>query len=129
MIQYIDVHSHIFPEIKRSKAKVRVPYNIREQEILDDNNEVKVEYIYDEEVYEANEYFMIENENLNAALNISMFALDESYVEQNKNTDTILVAIDEMFAQIMMMQEQMAMMNEVIENLQADLQAMKGDNE
>ena len=50
MIQYIDVHSHIFPEIKKSKTKVRVPYNIREQEILDDNNEVKVEYIYDEEV-------------------------------------------------------------------------------
>ena len=127
--QFQDVHSYIYPEIKRYGTRVRVPYNIKQQEVLNDNGDVLIEYIYDEEVYEINEYFMIKNEDFNEALNISMMALDESYMEQNQNTDTILVAMDEAFMQIMMMQEQMIAMNEVIENLQAELNAMKGDKE
>ena len=129
MIQYIDVHSHIFPETKRSKTKVRVPSNIREQEVIDDNGKPNIEYIYDEDVYEIDEFFMIENENLNMALNVSMFALDESYEEQSNNTDTILLAMDEAFMQIVMLQEQVQEMNAVIANLQEELKSMKGDAE
>lgn len=129
MIQYNNVHSTIFPVIQRSKTKVRVPSNLREQEIIDDNGESRIEYIYDEVVYDINEYFMIENQNLNEALNVSMVALDMSYKENSTNTDTILVAVDEAFIQIAALQEQINTMNGIIEGLQAEINAMKGEAE
>lgn len=129
MIQYNDVHSTIFPVIQRSKTKVRVPSNLREQEIIDDNGESRIEYIYDEVVYDINEYFMIENQNLNEALNVSMIAFDMSYEENSNNTDTILVAVDEAFIQIAALQEQINTMNGIIEGLQAEIDAMKGEAE
>lgn len=129
MIQYNNVHSTIFPVIQRSKTKVRVPSNLREQEIIDDNGESRIEYIYDEVVYDINEYFMIENQNLNEALNVSMVALDMSYEENSNNTDTILVAVDEAFVQIAALQEQIDAMNAIIEGLQAEIDAMKGEAE
>lgn len=129
MIQYNNVHSTIFPVIQRSKTKVRVPSNLREQEIIDDNGESRIEYIYDEVVYDINEYFMIENQNLNEALNVSMVALDMSYEENSTNTDTILVAVDEAFVQIAALQEQIDAMNAIIEGLQAEIDAMKGEAE
>lgn len=129
MIQYNDVHSTIFPVIQRSKTKVRVPSNLREQEIIDDNGESRIEYIYDEVVYDINEYFMIENQNLNEALNVSMIAFDMSYEENSNNTDTILVAVDEAFVQIAALQKQIDAMNAIIEGLQAEIDAMKGEAE
>lgn len=129
MIQYNNVHSTIFPVIQRSKTKVRVPSNLREQEIIDDNGESRIEYIYDEVVYDINEYFMIENQNLNEALNVSMIAFDMSYEENSNNTDTILVAVDEAFVQIAALQEQIDAMNAIIEGLQAEIDAMKGEAE
>lgn len=129
MIQYNNVHSTIFPVIQRSKTKVRVPSNLREQEIIDDNGESRIEYIYDEVVYDINEYFMIENQNLNEALNVSMIAFDMSYEENSNNTDTILVAVDEAFVQITALQEQIDAMSAIIEGLQAEIDAMKGEAE
>ena len=80
-----------------SKTKVRIPSNIKEEMRLDENGNELVEYVYDEVVYEMNEFFQVNDEQIQDNIDVTMMAIDYSYMESNELFDMLMLAMDDMY--------------------------------
>ena len=101
MKEYKNVQSYIRPEKKVLKTKVRVPSNIRKQTTEDELGNKTVIYIYDEVVYDAEEFQKINDEQIQENLDVTMMAIDYSYMETSELLDVIMIAIDSLYTEMM----------------------------
>ena len=127
---YEDVRSTIFPEIQISKTKVRVPEDIREEIIFSEDGEEAVEYVYNECVYEMNEYLLQNVQMLNNMMDISLMAIDESYVENSGAIDVIMIAMDQLIMEVEALKEQNQMLKDIIkQEILEELNSKEGEEE
>ena len=101
MKEFKDVHSNIYPHKQMSKTKVRVPSNIRKEIKTDDQGNETIDYIYDEVVYEMNEFMQVNDEDIQSNIDVTMMALDYSYMESSELFDMIMLAVDGLFLELM----------------------------
>ena len=128
-----NVRSLVFPEIQISKTKVRVPENIEEEVMLSEDGEEIVEYVYDECVYEMDEYLLQNAQMLNNMMDISLLAIDESYTENSNAVDVIMIAVDQLIMEVEALREGNAQLkNEIKQEILAELKAeekVEGEDE
>ena len=101
MKEYKDVESYIKPEKKMSKTKVRIPSNIRKKKIEDESGNKSVIYIYDEVIYNTEEFQKVNDEQIQENLDVTMMAIDYSYMETSELLDVIMLAIDALYTEMM----------------------------
>jgi hypothetical protein len=80
-----------------SKTKVRVPSNIQEEVRLDELGNEYINYIYDEVVYDINEFLQVNDEDIQENIDVTMMALDYSYMESSELFDMLMMALDEIY--------------------------------
>ena len=97
MKEFKNVHSNIYPHKQMSKTKVRVPSNIKKEIKLDEQGNEYIDYIYDEVVYEMNEFLQVNDEDIQENIDVTMMALDYSYMESSDLFDMLMIALDEIY--------------------------------
>ena len=100
MKEYKDVQSYVKPEKKMSKTKVRIPSNIRKEKQEDEQGNKVILYIYDEVVYDTEEFQKVNDEQIQENLDITMMAIDYSYMETSELLDIIMMAIDSLYVEM-----------------------------
>ena len=123
------VHSLVYPQIQILKTKVRIPEDIVEEVTTLENGEETTEFVYNESVYEMNEYFLQNIQMLNNMMDVSLMAIDESYTENSDAVDVIMIAMDQLIMEVEALKEQnLALKEELKQEILAELNA-KGEDE
>ena len=100
MKEYKNVQSTVYPVKQMSKTKVRVPSNIKTKKILNEDGTKQTMYIYDEVIYEMNEFIKVNDEEIQENLDVAMMAIDYSYMESSELFDIVMMAIDSLYMEM-----------------------------
>ena len=101
MKEFKDVRSTVYPQKQMGKTKIRIPSNIREEMRIDENGNEYIEYVYDEVVCNINEFIITNDEDVQNNIDVTMMALDYSYMESSELFDMLMLAMDEMYVQLL----------------------------
>lgn len=101
MKEFKDVRSTVYPHKQMGKTKIRIPSNIREEMRINENGNEYIEYIYDEVVCNINEFIITNDEDVQNNIDVTMMALDYSYMESSDLFDMLMLAMDEMYVQLL----------------------------
>lgn len=100
MQEFKDVHSTVYPRKQMGKTKMRIPSNIREEMRIDEYGNEYVEYIYDEIVCNIKDFILTNDEDIQSNIDVTMMALDYSYMETSELFDIVMMAIDNLYVEL-----------------------------
>ncbi len=101
MQEFKDVRSGVYPRKQMGKTKMRIPSNIREEMRIDEYGNEYVEYIYDEIVCDIKEFILTNDDDIQNNIDATMMALDYSYTEASELFDMLMLAMDEMYMELL----------------------------